>query len=136
MSNLSTLLSMTKPAEPIKKNNLATLIAATKEDNDKNLPKGETDFIEKILTEKLSEINGNTPDPSQTNSIPTGPDNWEIIQNELKALRKKSGLSQRALASKVRCSQGTITRAENHSWISLGTLIRIAEALGCKVHIN
>lgn len=131
MNNLDALLNITKPAEPIKKNNLATLMAATKDE-----AKQEEVSFDGLVNElgKMADTTVNaTPTPTQTAYTPN---NWEILQSELRTIRHSSGMTQRQLARKVGCSQGTITRAENHGWISLGTLIRIAEGLGCKVHVN
>lgn len=131
MNNLDALLNMTKPAEPIKKNNLATLMEATK-DEAKQEEVSFDGLVNELGQMAATTVNA-TPTPTQTAYTPN---NWEILQSELRAIRHSSGMTQRQLARKVGCSQGTITRAENHGWISLGTLIRIAEGLGCKVHVN
>lgn len=132
MNNLDALLNVTKPAEPLKKNNLATLMAATK---DEAKPEEATlDGLVNVIDQMTGQVNV-APTPAPTNTAYT-PNNWEILQSELRSIRNQSGMTQRQLARKVGCSQGTITRAENHGWISLGTLIQIAEGLGCKVHVN
>lgn len=131
MNNLDALLNITKPAEPIKKNNLATLMAATK-DEAKQEEVSSDGLVNELGQMAATTVNA-TPTPTQTAYTPN---NWEILQSELRTIRHSSGMTQRQLARKVGCSQGTITRAENHGWISLGTLIRIAEGLGCKVHVN
>lgn len=131
MNNLDALLNITKPAEPIKKNNLATLMAATK-DEAKQEEVSFDGLVNELGQMAATTVNA-TPTPTQTAYTPN---NWEILQSELRTIRHSSGMTQRQLARKVGCSQGTITRAENHGWISLGTLIRIAEGLGCKVHVN
>jgi len=131
MNNLDALLNITKPAEPIKKNNLATLMAATK-DEAKQEEVSFNGIVNELGQMAATTVNA-TPTPTQTAYTPN---NWEILQSELRTIRHSSGMTQRQLARKVGCSQGTITRAENHGWISLGTLIRIAEGLGCKVHVN
>lgn len=131
MNNLDALLNITKPAEPIKKNNLATLMEATK-DEAKQEEVSFNGIVNELGQMAATTVNA-TPTPTQTAYTPN---NWEILQSELRTIRHSSGMTQRQLARKVGCSQGTITRAENHGWISLGTLIRIAEGLGCKVHVN
>lgn len=133
MNNLDTLLNLTKPAEPLKKNNLATLMAATKDETKPE--EASLDELANGLNQMTGQIvsPGSTPAPTNTTNTPN---NWEILQSELRSLRHQSGMTQRQLAHKVGCSQGTITRAENNGWISLGTLIRIAKGLGCKVHVN
>lgn len=131
MNNLDALLNITKPAEPIKKNNLATLMEATKDEAKQE--EVSFDGLVNELGQMAATTVNTTPTPTQTAYTPN---NWEILQSELRAIRHSSGMTQRQLARKVGCSQGTITRAENHGWISLGTLIRIAEGLGCKVHVN
>ena len=133
MNNLDALLNVTKPAEPLKKNNLATLMAATKDETKPE--EASLDELANGLNQMTGQIVGPGSTPAPTNTTNT-PDNWEILQSELRSLRHQSGMTQRQLAHKVGCSQGTITRAENNGWISLGTLIRIAEGLGCKVHVN
>lgn len=50
--------------------------------------------------------------------------------------RHRLGWSQRDLAKKANCSQGTITRAENHMWISLRCLVDIALAFNKKLTIT
>lgn len=131
MNNLDALLNITKPAEPIKKNNLATLMEATK-DEAKQEEVSFDGLVNELGQMAATTVNA-TPTPTKTAYTPN---NWEILQSELRTIRHSSGMTQRQLARKVGCSQGTITRAENHGWISLGTLIRIAEGLGCKVHVN
>jgi DNA-binding XRE family transcriptional regulator len=51
----------------------------------------------------------------------------------LKKERVTQGMTQRDLAKKSGMSQGTITRAEVHGWISITCLLTIAEALGKKI---
>jgi len=79
----------------------------------------------------------NLSQPTQRNY--TGPNqqideplltNIEKIQMQIKNKRIALGYSQRELASKIRMSQGTITRAERNGYISLSALLRIAGGLG------
>src|ERR1035437_5485987 len=77
----------------------------------------------------------NKPQPtaSQNNSsnIPSNPQpisRWDkqrklmlTLQEAIKAERKAQGLTQRQLARKSGMSQGTITRAECHGWVSIST---------------
>lgn len=62
--------------------------------------------------------------------------NMEEIQKNIKQERNSQGMTQRELARKSGMSQGTITRAERHGWISLGCLFRIVNALNKKLIIN
>ena len=57
------------------------------------------------------------------------------IQNNIRTYRKQQGLTQKELGRKCNLSQGTITRAERHMYISLWCLLRIAEGLGKRVDI-
>jgi transcriptional regulator with XRE-family HTH domain len=64
-------------------------------------------------------------------------DAWEVAL-KLASLRKKSGLSQKALAEKVGTSQQQISRLESPSYEghSLSMLRRVTEALGGTIHIE
>ena len=57
------------------------------------------------------------------------------IQIQIKTLRQAKGWSQRTLAYHSGMSQGTITRAERHGWISIHCLISIAQALGTELKL-
>jgi lambda repressor-like predicted transcriptional regulator len=61
--------------------------------------------------------------------------NMQDICKEIKAERKRQGMSQRALAAKSGYSQGTITRAETRMWISMNCLFAIANGLGKKISL-
>jgi ribosome-binding protein aMBF1 (putative translation factor) len=50
--------------------------------------------------------------------------------------RKRQGMSQKELAQTCGISQGTITRAEIHGWISINTLLRIVIGLGKELTIK
>ena len=56
--------------------------------------------------------------------------NMEKIQKQIKEKRLTLGMTQKELAKKSGFSQGTITRAENNGWISIGCLLAIANGLG------
>lgn len=56
----------------------------------------------------------------------------DAIKREIKNERVKQKLTQRDLAAKCGMSQGTITRAERHGWISINCLLRISASLGMK----
>lgn len=58
------------------------------------------------------------------------------MQKMIKAERKKQGMTQKELARKTGFSQGTITRAEKHGWISLDCLLRLAAGLGKTINFN
>lgn len=62
--------------------------------------------------------------------------NMNELQEQIRTKRKALGWSQRELAARCNMSQGTITRAERHGWISLTCLIRIALALNEKLIIS
>ena len=61
---------------------------------------------------------------------PAPPNSKTKLQELIRQERKNQKLSQRGLAQRAGCSQGTITRAERHLWISLHCLINIVKALG------
>ena len=61
--------------------------------------------------------------------------NMQDICKEIKAERKRQGMSQRALAAKSGYSQGTITRAETRMWISMNCRFAIANGLGKKISL-
>jgi transcriptional regulator with XRE-family HTH domain len=62
---------------------------------------------------------------------------WDVAI-QLASLRKKSGLSQKALAKRVRTSQQQISRLESPSYKghSLSMLRRVAGVLGANVHVK
>jgi transcriptional regulator with XRE-family HTH domain len=62
---------------------------------------------------------------------------WDVAL-QIAALREKAGLSQRALARKLKTSQQQISRLESPSYEghSLSMLRRVAEALGATVHVT
>ncbi|MFH0767708.1 MAG: helix-turn-helix transcriptional regulator [Bacillota bacterium] len=62
--------------------------------------------------------------------------NMDEIQASIKKERNQQGLTQRQLAKKAGMSQGTITRAECHGWVSIWTMLRIINALGKKLILN
>lgn len=62
--------------------------------------------------------------------------NMQKLQARVKELRTAKGWTQRDLAKKSGMSQGTITRAERHGWVSLWCLIRLSVALGAELQIN
>jgi transcriptional regulator with XRE-family HTH domain len=62
---------------------------------------------------------------------------WDVAL-QLAALRQKAGLSQRALARKLRTSQQNISRLESPSYEghSLTMLRRVAEVLGATIRVT
>jgi len=58
------------------------------------------------------------------------------IKHSIKRERQLKGWTQRDLARESKYSQGTITRAEKHGWISINALISIAEALGKHIDLT
>jgi DNA-binding XRE family transcriptional regulator len=73
------------------------------------------------------------PNPTNFNTRQTHRDNLRI---QIKQLRKAKGWTQRELAKHSGYSQGTITRAEKHLWVSLDCVIGIANALGLNLKIT
>lgn len=59
----------------------------------------------------------------------------KILQTAIISERKAQKLTQRQLAKMAHMSQGTITRAEVHGWVSLNTMFRIVEALGQTIQV-
>ena len=83
------------------------------------------------------------PSPVQNNAgvvFPSNGNQTRSIMNQLcadiKAERMNQGMTQRDLAHKCGMSQGTITRAERHGWISIWALLRIVDALGKKIQLT
>ena len=62
--------------------------------------------------------------------------NMTQIQTDMKLERNRLGWTQRDLAKKAKVSQGTITRAERHGWVSIWTMLRIINALGKKLKLT
>jgi transcriptional regulator with XRE-family HTH domain len=62
---------------------------------------------------------------------------WDVAI-QIASLRKKSGLSQKELAKRVRTSQQQISRLESPSYEghSLSMLRRVAEVLGATIHVE
>lgn len=63
-------------------------------------------------------------------------DNMDKVKAQIKSKRKALKWSQETLGKKTGLSQGTITRAERHGWISLYALLKISAALGEEMSIN
>lgn len=59
-----------------------------------------------------------------------------IFQDAIKAKRKAKTMTQRELARKAGMSQGTVTRAEVHGWVSIWTMLRLLDALDAKITIT
>ena len=57
----------------------------------------------------------------------------QLIDERVKALRKRKGLSQEQLGAMVGFSQSKISKIENGDWDSLSDLRLIAAALGVKL---
>ena len=75
--------------------------------------------------------------PSPSNATKKTP--WDIqqqIRADIKNLRKAKGWTQRELARKARCSQGTITRIEKHYITNINTLLNIVTALDYDLKIQ
>ena len=59
----------------------------------------------------------------------------KVLQAAIISERKAQRLTQRQLAKMAHMSQGTITRAEVHGWVSMNTMFRIVEALGQTIQV-
>lgn len=59
---------------------------------------------------------------------------WEI-GNQVRLARKKKGLTQTELASKLGTQQSHIARLENGAPTSLTTLSKVADALGMELEV-
>lgn len=62
--------------------------------------------------------------------------NMEKIQTSMRTERLTQALTQRELAIKANMSQGSITRAERHGWVSINCILKIANALGKELILN
>ena len=60
----------------------------------------------------------------------------QIFQSALKTKRAAKCITQRELALKAGMSQGTVTRAEVHGWVSIWTMLRLLDALDAKITIT
>lgn len=122
MNNLNSIIDATTPKPIAPKSNLAALLEATKK------------------------TDGNSPDPnsSSSNSGGTAPTqasaqsttNQELLKNEIMSARIQNGWTQKELANKCGCSQGTVNRAEKNLRVSVYMLLKVASALSLKLHIN
>ena len=63
-------------------------------------------------------------------------DDADNLKQIVKQERKRLGWTQRELARKADMSQGSITRAEKHGWVSYYAWIKIAHALGKQLTIK
>jgi len=121
-NNLSSIIEATTPKPITPKSNLAALLEATKKTDD------------------------SSPDPASGNSnasgtVPTqasaqSTTNRESLKSEIITARIQNGWTQKELANKCGCSQGSVNRAENNLHVSVCMLLRIANALSLKLHIK
>jgi len=76
-------------------------------------------------------------DPDFARRFEDAGDAWDVAI-QLAALREKAGLSQRALARKLKTSQQNVSRLESPAYEghSLAMLRRVAEALGATMHVS
>jgi DNA-binding XRE family transcriptional regulator len=63
-------------------------------------------------------------------------DQMRQIQADIRSARMTQGITQRTLASRAGTSQGTITRAECHGWVSIYTLMKIAKGLNKTIKLT
>lgn len=91
------------------------------------------------LESAIKAINQNIPEPPDLHPL----NNNNLLQaakmnimNMIKLERKNQHITQRELAARSGMSQGTITRAERHGYISINSLIRIVSGLGKKFIIQ
>lgn len=76
-------------------------------------------------------------DPAFAERFKRADEAWDVAL-QLTALRKKAGLSQAALARKVKTSQQQICRLESPDYAghSLAMLRRVAQVLHARVHVS
>src|SRR5271168_1741290 len=76
-------------------------------------------------------------DPDFARRFEAAGEAWDVAI-QLAALREKAGLSQRALARKLKTSQQNVSRLESPAYEghSLAMLRRVAEALGATLHVS
>ena len=89
-----------------------------------------SDMIDRYLQDQLR-------DPDFAARFKKAGEAWDLAI-QLAALRKESGLSQKALAARIGTSQQQISRLESPSYEghSLSMIRRVAEALGATVHVE
>ena len=82
-------------------------------------------------------LNEQLKDPEFAARFQKAGEAWDVAL-QIAALRRKAGLSQKAMARKLGTSQQQISRLESPAYEghSLNTLRRVAGALGAEVHIN
>lgn len=98
----------------------------------KEKEKATTTQIEQIQIQPATSFGGYNHTHQQTLIT----NNAENLRAEIKKERLAQGMTQRELATKSGMSQGTITRAERHLYISMWCLMRIVAALGKSITLK
>lgn len=122
MNNLNSIIDATTPKTIAPKSNLAALLEATKK----------TDGSSSDPASGNSNSGGTAPSQAAAQSTT----NRESLKNEIVTARIQNGWTQKELANRCGCSQGTVNRAENNLRVSVYMLLKVASALSLKLHIN
>ncbi|MDD3175724.1 MAG: helix-turn-helix transcriptional regulator [Candidatus Nanoarchaeia archaeon] len=122
MNNLNSIIDATTPKPIAPKSNLAALLEATKKTDDS--------------PSDPASGNSNSSGTASSQSSAQSTTNRESLKNEIVTARIQNGWTQKELANKCGCSQGTVNRAENNLRVSVYMLLKVASALSLKLHIN
>lgn len=126
MNNLNSIIDATTPKPIAPKSNLAALLEATKK----------TDGSSSDSASGNRNAGGTAPSPASTPAPAPSMTNSESLKKEIVTARVQNGWTQKELANKCGCSQGTINRAENNLRVSVYMLLKIVSVLNLKLHIN
>jgi DNA-binding XRE family transcriptional regulator len=121
-NNLSSIINATTPKPIAPKSNLAALLEATKKTED-------------ISPDPVSG-NSNASGTVTSQTSTQGTTNRESLKSEIITARLQNGWTQKELANKCGCSQGTVNRAENNLRVSIYMLLKVVSALSLKLHIK
>jgi len=58
------------------------------------------------------------------------------VARQMQTVRMQAGLTQAALARRMRTTQSVVSRLESGTNISIGTLVRFAEACGSRLQVQ
>lgn len=126
MNNLNSIIDATTPKPAAPKSNLAALLEATKKTGGNHPDPVSAD----------SNADGTAPSQASTPAPAPSMTNSELLKNEIVTARIQNGWTQKELANKCGCSQGTVNRAERNLGVSVYMLLKVAAALNLKLHIN
>lgn len=132
MTTSSTLNSIQKAKQALEQKNNQESTLKTSTEIEKMIKKS---IIQKAA-EALANLNMQQTSPSTTVQPSQAYNNLKNLGEEIKTERMAQGLTQRDLAIKARMSQGSVTRAEKHGWVSIHCIIRLANALGKNLTIK